>query len=240
LPALALATIALGTFGAFAARRFALIAANAVLISTGTLLFAIAARDPSATAALLYYLPHTTLVTGGLFLLGHALSTRRGELADQLVRGPVIAGRTSIGLAFLVLAVAVSGLPPLSGFVGKLMLMQGAPMWQAAWWATLLLSGLGIALVMARAGSLLFWEPEGRTDSAITWDRIGPRSATALGALVLASPALVLAAAPIAAFASATSAELHARSPYVSAVIAADATIARDRRPGPVVLDTTP
>ncbi len=240
LPALALATIALGTLGAFAARRFALIAANAVLISSGTLLFAIAIGDAPATAALLYYLPHTTLVTGGLFLLGHAISLRRGAAEDRLVRGPVIAGRTSLGLAFLVLAVAVSGLPPLSGFLGKLMLMQGAQDWQALWWATLLLSGLGIALVLARVASILFWEPEGRADSDVEWERIGTRRAGALGALVLASPILVVAAAPVAGFAADTSAQLHARDPYIRAVIASDATILRTPRPGPVVLALQP
>jgi len=241
LPLLALGTIALGTIGAFAARRLAVVAANLVLISSGTLLFAIAMAGERATAALLYYLPHTTLVTGGFFLLAGAVAMRRGEAEDHLVRGPVIAGRGALSLAFLVMAVAASGLPPLSGFLGKLMLMQGAGLagWQAAWWTALLVSGLGVALVLARVASTLFWEPEGRASSPVETERVGRIASLALVLLVAASPALTLGAAPVAAYARDTAAELHARLPYVEAVLAGTGPILRETRPSPRGPETT-
>ncbi len=234
LPVLALATIVLGTVGAFAARRLGVIAANAVLISSGTLLFALSALDPRATSALLFYLPHTTLVTGGLFLLAGAISVRRGDSNDWLVRGPVIANRGALGLAFLILAVAVSGLPPLSGFFGKLFLLQGIEGgWRALWWTTLLISGLGVALVLARVGSILFWEPEGHAETPVARERIGPARTAGLALLVLASPLFVVAAEPVAAYAEATSAQLHARTPYLETVVPRDRPIRRDSRPTP-------
>ncbi len=242
LPLLALGTIALGTIGAFAARRLATVVAHLVVISSGTLLFAIAMADEAATAALLYYLPHTTLVTGGFFLLAGAIALRRGAIADHLVRGPVIAGRWALGFAFLVMAVAASGLPPLSGFIGKLMLLQGAaaPGWQAAWWTTLLVSGLGVALVLARVASTLFWEPEGHQASAVETQRIGPVASLALILLVAASPVLTFAAAPVSAFARATAVELHARTPYLEAVVAGTGPVQRETRPTPEPERTAP
>jgi multicomponent K+:H+ antiporter subunit D len=232
---LALLTIALGTIGAFAARRLAVVAANLVVISSGTLLFAAATPGPDATAALLYYLPHTTLITSGLFLLAGAIAERRGAWLDRLKRGPVIEGHGALALAFLVLAVAGSGLPPLSGFIGKLMLMQGAgeDAWRAAWWSALLLSGLGVALVLARVASTLFWEPAGYADSPVEARRLGRAPAAALVLAVAASPALTVGAAPVAAYARETASQMHARTLYGHAVIPPGTAIQREWRPAP-------
>jgi multicomponent K+:H+ antiporter subunit D len=228
LPILALATILLGTAGVFAAPRLATLAANLVLLSTGTLLFAVAFAGPAGTAALLYYLPHTTLVTGGLFLLAALIAERRGSLGDALVRGPCVGNRAVIAAAFGTLAVAASGLPPLSGFLGKLMLLQsvGADGWRTAWWLALLGSGLAVTLVFARSAALLFWQP------LDPLPRVGfaKGHALALGMLVAASPLVTLAAAPIAAYAEAASAQLHARTPTIDAVLQGR-PIDRERRP---------
>lgn len=230
LPALALATIAIGTAGAFAARRLSVTIANLVLISTGTLLFTLAANSAPATAALLYYLPHTTLVTGGLFLLSGSIATRRGSAGDALVRGPVIANQSALALALMLFAIAASGLPPLGGFIAKLMLMQAIDDWAAAWWAALLLSGFGVALVFARIGSILFWEPQGIAQSPITRIETGRTSTTAIALLLAASPLMVLLASPIAHHTRLAADQLHARTPYIDAVLQAHA-IQRERRP---------
>jgi len=229
LPVLALATIGLGTAGVFAAGRLATLAGNLVLISSGTLLFAVAFADVPATAALLYYLPHTTLVTGGLFLLAGHIAERRGELGDRLVRGPCVGDRMLMGSAYAILAVGLASLPPLSGFLGKLMLLQGAGAgsWLPFWWGALLLSGLGVTLVLSRSASLIFWQP----DDPLPARPLGRGPGLALLLLVLAGPALTVGAAPAASWASAASEQLHARDPYVAAVLGAVPDIERERRP---------
>jgi multicomponent K+:H+ antiporter subunit D len=235
LPLLALLTIALGTAGALAARRLAGIAANMVLISTGTLLAAVATGNALATTAALYYLPHSTLVTGGLFLLTDHLARARGTIGDTIDNGPPLPRALLLGFAFLILAVGASGMPPLSGFLGKLMVMQAlrdAPM--GAWlWASLLVSGLVVALVLARAASAFFWESSPDDPPAATTGPTlpGPYAVAALVLLAAASPVLALAAAPVAAYARATADQLHARTPYVGAVLGTSPTIQRERRP---------
>lgn len=229
LPVLALATIALGTVGVFAAKRLATVAGSLVLISSGTLLFAVAFADVPATAALLYYLPHATLATGGLFLLAGHIAERRGELGDRLVRGPCVGDRVVVGSAYAVLAVGLASLPPLSGFLGKLMLLQGAGSagWQPLWWGALLGSGLGVTLVLSRSASLLFWQPADPLPAKPT----GAGPGLGLFLLVLAGPALTVGAAPAAGWARDASAQLHARDPYVAAVLGDVPDIERERRP---------
>ena len=229
LPALALLTLVGGMVTVLAARRLATIAAGLVLVSSGTLLFAVADARADATAALLFYLPHTTLATAGLFLLAGAIATARGAEEDRLVRGATMPRALPLGIAFAALAVAATGLPPLSGFLGKLMLMQGAGRgtWQWAWWAMLLASGLVGALVLARAASLLFWEPrEAPPAGAVTAGWGVP-----LAALVLASPVLTLAASPVSRWSRDTAEQLHAREIYVSAVLGTAEGVTRERRP---------
>ncbi|MCS6987617.1 MAG: monovalent cation/H+ antiporter subunit D [Sphingomonadaceae bacterium] len=230
LPALGLLTIIVGVLTALAARRLAQVAAGFVLVSSGTLAFAVADGRADATAALLFYLPHSTLATAGLFLLAGAVALARGDLADRLVRGPAMAGAGPLGVAFVLLAVAAAGLPPLAGFLGKLMLLEGAGQggWRWAWWALLLLSGLAGALVLARAGSVLFWEPREPAPPG----RALPRLGAPLGVLAVASPLLTLAAAPAAAWARATAEQLHDPATYVSAVLGREEGVVRERRPG--------
>ena len=98
--------------------------AHAVLVSSGTLLAAVAVGGSAAHAAALFYLVHSTLVTAGLFLLAERIAARRGALGDALDQGPPPWHGGRLACAYLVLAVALSGMPPLSGFLGKILLLE--------------------------------------------------------------------------------------------------------------------
>lgn len=237
LTLLAVATIAAGAVGALAAPQLGGVVANLVLVSTGTLLVALPAADPRVTAAFVYYLVHTVLVTGGLFLLAGVVAEARGNLRDTIERGPRLQAAAVIGTAFLLLATAVSGLPPLSGFLGKLMLLQAMAAAPLAWlvWTVVLASGLVVALVLARAASALFWEPDALQPSApVGAGRAGGAGmpvVLAVTLLVAASPVLTAAAGPVSRYASAAAAQLHARQPYVDAVLGVMPRTERERRP---------
>lgn len=232
LPVLALLTIATGTAGMLAARRFAAIAANLVLISSGTLLVAVAAGSAEATAAALYYLPHTTLVTGGLLLLGGAIAEQRGTVRDTLLGGPQPASFTVTALAFATLAVSVAGAPPLAGFLGKVMLMQSMSQdaFGPAYWALLVLSGFVSALVLARAASIYFWERDPQPDKIVT-HRLRRGEMLALLFFTAVGPLQVIGSGPLADYARAAAEQLHARQPYISAVLGNSTEILRARRP---------
>ncbi|PMR70018.1 monovalent cation/H+ antiporter subunit D [Halomonas heilongjiangensis] len=153
-----LATIALAGIGVLAARDLRPLIAYLVLVSVGTLLAATALATPQANTALLYYLLHTTLICGALYLIAELIGQQRGKAGTRLVRARRLHQRFLLGGFFLVAAVAVSGLPPLAGALGKLLLLQAAEGAARLWlWPLLLLAGLSALIAMSRAGSVFFW-----------------------------------------------------------------------------------
>ena len=232
---LALGTIALGCVGMFSATTFGVVIANLVIVSGGTLLLAVAEPTVTSIAAALYYLVQTSLVTGALFLLADALSRQRGDVADRFSDGPRLQSFTAIGLIYLIVGVAACGAPPLSGFLGKIMVMQAmsGSTHPVLVWTALILSGFAAALVLARAASVFFWEP-GAPGIA---DRPDVPYVPARGlsmALVVMFGAVVavsFAAAPVSGYARATAEQLLAREAYVPAVLGDPAAVQRERRP---------
>ncbi|MBD9481843.1 monovalent cation/H+ antiporter subunit D [Pseudomonas sp. PDM14] len=206
---MALATVALGAIGALAARSLQSVLAYLVLVSAGTLLAAVAIGTPGAHAAALYYLMHSTWVAGGLFLLADLIVRQRGDKAAHLVSGPALAHPALLGTLFFFGAVAVVGLPPLSGFLGKLMLLNAAP--SVALWSVLLLGGFAALLAMSRAGSVLFWRVEGGPFEHAELDG-GRLFATLL--LLGSALLLVLLAKPLLDYTAAMSIQLHDVAAY--------------------------
>ncbi|MBI1402869.1 MAG: monovalent cation/H+ antiporter subunit D [Porphyrobacter sp.] len=156
----ALITAAVGFAGVFAARSLSEQAAYAVIGSTGTLLIAVAGWQQATLAAALYYLVHSTLAGAALFLVADVIARRRGGANDNTAPASDFADRQWTGLMFMAAAVAASGLPPLSGFIGKLLILQSAtalPDWGWAWGVILVTTLVGV-IGFARAGSAVFWK----------------------------------------------------------------------------------
>jgi multicomponent K+:H+ antiporter subunit D len=225
----ALATVVAATLGVLAAQRLGVMVAHLLLLSTGMLAAAVAEGGPAMLAAMLYYLPHTTLVSAALFLLVGRIAEARGEAADCIAHAPRPAAWHGLGAAWMVLAVAVTGLPPLSGFLGKMMLLSAAPAGPAgaAIWATFILSGFVGALAMARAGSVVFWERPDLPAAAPHGAALGP----ALGLALMFVPLLVLGAAPLSAHARAVAEQVTARHAYLAAALPGPGPVVRERRP---------
>jgi len=222
----AVVTLAIGAFGVLGARRLMPMLTFAVLGSMGTLMLAVSAFTPQATTAALYYLIHSTLATAALFLLADLILTRRkpGDLLEPLpatVQNGLFAG------LFFASAVAIVGMPPLSGFLGKLLVLDAlrtAPHMALAW--TVILAGSLVMIVgFARAGSMLFWKSTALPPAPPPDDGTPPpQAARALEvAPVMAALAglavLTALAGPVARYLEATSNQLYYRDGYVSAVL---------------------
>lgn len=214
---LALLTLAAGVLGVLGSQRLRGMIAYLVIVSAGTLLTGIGLWTTPALGAALYYLPHTTLTTAGFFLLTDHLARQRGLLADQLVPGPPLKQATCLGSLFFLGALAVAGLPPLSGFIGKVLLLQAAPPDLNPWiWFFILGGGLLILAALARAGSQLFWKTSGAPldQPAISWLQLMPASA-----LILTSMALSILATPLSEYTAAAAAQILDPPAYINAVL---------------------
>lgn len=207
LPA-AMVTAVIGFAGVFVARSLSEQAAYAVIGSTGTLLIAVAGWQATTLGAGLYYLVHSTLAAAALFLVADVVARRRGAFADTASSGPAFAARSAVGLMFMLAAIATAGLPPLSGFLGKLMILQAIavlPDWGWAWGVILVTTFVGV-IGFARVGSVVFWKnaPDGAVQA-----RVMSRADLAAPVIVLALLAVLSAGAGWAsAYANAAAAQV--------------------------------
>lgn len=218
LPA-ALLTAIVGFVGMLASHRLREQAAYAVLGSTGTLLAAGSLFSPVPLAATLYYLPHSTLSTAALFLLADVIARRRRGWGDALAPGPAFPGMGAAGLLFLIAAIAAAGLPPLAGFVGKLLILDAVrvhPAWPWIWGIILATTLIGV-LALARSGSVLFWNI--REGAAVR--RLEPLARVAAPAALMVTALMLLAllAGPATGYAQAAADQLTRPAAYVEAVL---------------------
>jgi len=252
-----MATIACAAVAILAAQRLERMASLSILVSAGILLSAIGFAQPNLTAGALFYLVSSTLALSALFLLAELIERSRSanelpldEDIDPLPRpleslhprpgtnlddeqkavvGQVIPWTMAfLGLSFIACALLIIGMPPLSGFIGKLTLLSAllnpkglgidAPISPAAWTllALLVLSGLASLLAFSRMGISRFWTPQERPSPALRRFECLPIVAL-LGLCIL----LTIKAEPLLRYTQAAAESLDNPGQYISAVQAA-------------------
>jgi multicomponent K+:H+ antiporter subunit D len=220
LPA-ALLTVVVATFGVLAGATLRVMAGYLNIASVGTICIGLGVASASALGAALYYLLHSTLVIALLFLLIGLVRRSRADGGDRIERGPAPAHPALLGGLFFAAAIAAVGLPPLSGFLGKVMLLQAAREHSTGpWiWAVLLGNALLALLALARAGSTVFWHTVPQTDAA---PGMAPAmTARALPVMLLLGCilALTVAAGPVASYTAAAARQLLQPADYIRNVL---------------------
>ncbi|MCC6134409.1 MAG: monovalent cation/H+ antiporter subunit D [Candidatus Contendobacter sp.] len=214
---LGLATLIAGGMGVLASRELRRLIAYSVIVSVGTLLTGIGLDTVAGLSAILVYLAHTTLITAGMFLLADLIVDQRGH-TENWPAPPVAQLRLLSGLFFMG-AIALAGLPPLSGFLGKTLLLQAASSTPALPWVWLIVLGSSLLVIVAlsRMGSRLFWNMQ---DVATTAVPVSVRRWWPAAALLAAGPLLMILGQPLTDFATATARQLLSPSGYMAAVLA--------------------
>ena len=139
-------------------------------------------------------------------------------------RRPLGRGRTMAAIGGVVILVGCvlpwwkleqpgGGLPPLSGFFAKLLLLQAVPPGAGALplWSVLLIGGFVSLVALSRAGSTLFWRTGQQVLGSAELD--GGRLFATL-ALLAGSLVLVVFAQPLLDYAQASAAQLHDQNLY--------------------------
>ena len=228
LPA-ALVTLIVGVVGVLGAKGLARLVCFSVIGSMGTLLTAIGLFTPTATVAALFYLIHSTFATAALFLLTDLIVTHRGSAGDRLVTAPRFAKIGLLAALFFLGAVGMSGMPPLSGFLGKLLVLDSARASEsmATIWAIVLVTSLVTIVGFARAGSMIFWKSASLPPS----DTPSPASSgvplAAAGAMLAGMVALSAFAGPVTGYLEVAAADLYDPTPYIRAVLGPDVLAAK-------------
>ncbi len=219
LPA-ALISLAIGMVGVLAAKSLDRLVAFSVIGSMGMVMVVIALFTPESIAAALYYIVHSTLAAATLFLISDLVRTGRADVA--LTPQAPMAGAPLTAALFFAAAIAMAGLPPLSGFIGKLLVLDAAfdSDRMALIWAVVLVSSLISILGFARAGSVLFWKANSidPTEDAVQ-TRPHALAYVATGGLLALLVAHTVFAGQMHGYTTQMSAQLFAPEPYLSEVL---------------------
>ncbi|TXR54549.1 monovalent cation/H+ antiporter subunit D [Reinekea thalattae] len=206
---LGIATIIIGSIGVLAAPSLRLMIANVIIVSVGTLLLSFVINDGKGLSAGLYYLIHSTLVGGALFLIADLIRIQRGGAQDRFVIARSLAQPGLIGSFFFIAAIAAVGLPPLSGFVGKALILKSViAANQQLWvWSVILLGSLVALIAFSRAGTMLFWHVSGaKADDS---KKAKPAQVIAISLLLLATPILTIFAHPVTLYTEQAAGDIH-------------------------------
>lgn len=229
-------TLAYGALGVLASQDLPRLASYSVLVSSGTLLAAIAIGNVALTGAALYYLVVSALALSAFFLLVELVDRGRRPGADMLavtaeafgaeeddeddVGRSIPAPTALLGLAFAACAIMMAGLPPLAGFIGKFAMLHallGSDVVPATSWtmvALLIISGFTTIIAMARAGVRRFWASP---DAGIPRIRVVEFAPVVL--LLVLCAVLTVDAGPLGRYLDAAAQALDAPSDYVDSVL---------------------
>ncbi|HRN81473.1 MAG TPA: monovalent cation/H+ antiporter subunit D [Nitrosomonas europaea] len=241
-----LATISFGTVGVLASQTPGRFAGFSVLISSGTLLASIGLVQTEVTAGALFYLASSTLAISALFMLIELVERGQNMAAsvlavtmeafgydDEETENEEIIGvaipRTIavLGTCFAACTILLAGLPPLSGFIAKFVILNAlfSPgesgqmhfIPATLWWflALLIFSGLATLIAMSRSGIRTFWAPP--VDTALP--RVLLIEIVPVAALLCMTLVLTIQAGPVMHFMEATANSLHAPRPYIEGVM---------------------
>jgi multicomponent K+:H+ antiporter subunit D len=219
----ALATLVVGVLGALASRDLRGMVAFLVIASMGTLLAAVGLFNLRGLSAAIYYIVHSTVATAALFLLAEIIAGERGEVGDHLSPSHDLVQPRTIGVLFLAAGVAAAGMPPLSGFIGKLLILEGAmpTPWVAWLWSVVLVTSLMMIVALGRAGSVVFWKTRAGPASGAV--RAPMPGLAVVAALLLITAAMTVLAGPMTSYTDTIAAQLIAPEGYIRAVLGPEA-----------------
>ncbi len=227
----ALATMLVGILGAVAQSDIKRLLSFTLVSHIGYMLFGIGLATAAGLAGAIFYVVHHIVVQTTRFLAA-GLIERRGGTTNLNRLGGLARLAPLLGILFFIPALNLAGIPPFSGFLGKLGLLQ-AGVDDGGVLAWLLVGGgvvtsLLTLYAVTRVWSLAFWRtPQGDRPAAESADpsepvdagpRLPPLMVAATLALVVIGVGLTAVAGPLFDISADAAGQLLERQPYVRAV----------------------
>jgi multicomponent Na+:H+ antiporter subunit D len=223
------ATMFIGVLGAVSRYRVSEILTYHIASQIGYMGLALGMFTAASFAATILFLVHNILVKSALFLVGGVIIRAHGT--DELARtGGLWRSAPWLGVAFFILAASLAGMPPMSGFWGKLYIVQ-AGFESQRWVLGSLAAFAGILTLMSMLKILLacFWREGPAGPPRI--DR-GARGMTLVCLAAAAfSLGVGLAAGPATKLAKHAADEVMDRAGYAARVLGANETLHPDKTP---------
>jgi multicomponent Na+:H+ antiporter subunit D len=218
-------TMLVGVLGAIAQNDIKRILSFHIVSQIGYMIFGLGLFTLAGIAAAVYYIVHHVVVKTSLFLVGGLVETGTGsgalrDLGGVARRAPVL------GLLFLTAAFSLAGMPPFSGFVAKLALVQeGLNVQNGGIVAVSLFVSLLTLFSMMKIWGSAFWgEPEDSRGKIRDGERsqrlrMNPLMLGSTIVLVGLSVMISVAAGPLYDLSARAAQTLVERDPYIDAVL---------------------
>jgi multicomponent Na+:H+ antiporter subunit D len=219
-------TMLTGVLGAAYHKEIRSILSFHIISQIGYMLMGLGLHTLLGLSGAIYFVFHNILAKSNLFLVAGIVHRMQGSFALSRL-GDVLGRSPAAAALFLIPALSLAGIPPLSGFVGKYMLVKAGldgGRWMVS--AVALAVGLLTLFSMTKIWNHAFLEPPPQGDGPGKGTPGLPE--TRIGKLLLWGPPSVLAALtvaigvgaePVLAFTHAAAGQLLDRDGYVRAVL---------------------
>ena len=155
LMVVALLTMIVGVMGAIAQNDIKRLMSFTLVSHIGYMIFGVALGSVAGLSGAIFYAVHHILVQTSLFLVVGLVERQAGSsnlrrLGSLLYTAPVI------GVLYLIPALNLGGIPPLSGFLGKIMLIQAGAE-DGSWLAWVLIGGAVVTSLLTLYAMMSVW-----------------------------------------------------------------------------------
>jgi len=217
LLALSVATMVIGLVAALSERDFRTILSFNLVAHIGYTTASLSLLTPAALAGGIFYVLHHIVVIANLFLVsGVLLRVRRTTKMAGL--GGLARTQPAFAALAMVPIFSLAGVPPLSGFLGKLAILEG--MFDSRAYgvgAMVLVVGLLTLVSMGRTWAEAFWRPAAATVRDVSTP--GTALMVAIAGLSLVTVAITVGAGPLFELTSRAAHQLLQRDDYMRAVL---------------------
>ncbi|HVR44490.1 MAG TPA: Na+/H+ antiporter subunit D [Thermoanaerobaculia bacterium] len=214
------ATMLIGVIGAVAQHEMRRILSFHIVSQIGYMVMGLGLFTKLAIAGSVFYIIHHIIVKANLFLISGVAQRYRGSFDLRRIGG-LYGASPGLALLFLIPALSLAGMPPLSGFFAKLSLVRaGIEVEQYGIVAIALVAGLLTLFSMMKIWNEAFWKSEGR-DTPIPEDLARTGRLLMWPIAVLATVTLLIGAAsgPLFALAERAADQLLEPDAYIEAVL---------------------
>jgi len=222
--AIAGATMLVGVLGAIAQNDVKRILSFHIVSQIGYMILGLGLFTLAGLAGAILYVIHHIVVKTALFLVAGIIERQTGTAALSRLSG-LVRRSPLLAASFAVAALSLAGIPPFSGFVAKLALVQaGIAEGRYVVVAVSLVVSLCTLFSMSKIWGGAFWGPQEPEEPPRPLRTPWPMTAATVG-LVVVSLGITAFAGPLYGYSEAAARDLLDPTPYVSAVLGDDAAL---------------